>query len=61
MNAENADPDVVALYSKMGAMENIRPTAFPEGFHGKGYAVNYRYYSGMINLRMLELIILPAG
>lgn len=55
---ENADPDVVALYSKMGAMENIRANGIPmKVSHGKGYAVNYRYYSRNDQLADVELII----
>ena len=54
---ENADPDVVALYAKMGAMENIRANGIPmKVSHGKGYAVNYRYYS-RYQLADVELII----
>ena len=41
---ENADPDVVALYAKMGDMENIRANGIPmKVSHGKDHAVNYRY------------------
>lgn len=55
---ENADPDVVALYSKMGTMENIRANGIPmKVSHGKGYAVNYRYYSRNDQLADVELII----
>lgn len=55
---ENADPDVVALYSKMGAMENIRANGIPmKVSHGKGYAVNYRYYTRNDQLADVELII----
>lgn len=55
---ENADPDVVALYSKMGAMENIRANGIPmKVSHGKGYAVNYRYYTRNDQLAEVELII----
>lgn len=55
---ENADPDVVALYSKMGAMENIRANGIPmKVSHGKGYAVNYRYYFRNDQLADVELII----
>lgn len=55
---ENADPDVVALYSKMGTMENIRANGIPmKVSHGKGYAVNYRYYTRNDQLAEVELII----
>ena len=55
---ENADPNVVALYSKMGAMENIRANGIPmKVSHGKGYAVNYRYYTRNDQLAEVELII----
>lgn len=55
---ENADPDVVALYSKMGAMESIRANGIPmKVSHGKGYAVNYRYYTRNDQLAEVELII----
>ena len=55
---ENADPDVVALYSKMGAMENIRANGIPmKVSHGRGYAVNYRYYTRNDQLAEVELII----
>ena len=55
---ENADPDVVALYSKMGAMESISVNGIPmKVSHGKGYAVNYRYYTRNDQLAEVELII----
>lgn len=55
---ENADPDVVALYSKMGAMENIKANGIPmKVSHGKGYAVNYSYYPRNDQLAEVELII----
>ena len=55
---ENADPDVVALYSKMGAMENIKVNGIPiKVSHGKNHAVNYRYYSRNGQLAETELII----
>lgn len=55
---ENADPDVVALYSKMGAMENIRANGIPmKVSHGKNHAVNYRYYTRNDQLAEVELII----
>ncbi|MBU5435567.1 minor capsid protein [Pseudoflavonifractor sp. MSJ-37] len=41
---ENADPDVVALYAKMGDMENIKANGIPmKVSHGKDHAVSYRY------------------
>ena len=55
---ENADPDVVALYSKMGAMENIKANGIPiKVSHGKNHAVNYRYYPRNGQLAETELII----
>lgn len=55
---ENADPDVVALYSKMGAMENIKANGIPmKVSHGKNHAVNYRYYLRNDQLAEAELII----
>lgn len=55
---ENADPDVVALYSKMGTMENIKANGIPmKVSHGKGYAVNYSYYPRNDQLAEVELII----
>lgn len=55
---ENADPDVVALYAKMGAMENIRANGIPIKIsHGKNHAVNYRYYTRNDQLAETELII----
>ena len=55
---ENADPDVVALYSKMGAMENIRANGIPiKVSHGRNHAVNYRYYTRNDQLAEAELII----
>ncbi len=55
---ESADPDVVALYSKMGAMENIRANGIPmKVSHGKNHAVNYRYYTRNDHLTETELII----
>lgn len=55
---ENADPDVVALYAKMGDMENIRANGIPmKVSHGKNHAVNYRYYTRNDQLAEAELII----
>lgn len=55
---ENADPDVVALYAKMGDMENIRANGIPmKVSHGKNHAVNYRYYTRNDQLAEVELII----
>lgn len=55
---ENADPDVVVLYSKMGAMENIKANGIPmKVSHGKNHAVNYRYYTRNDQLAEAELII----
>lgn len=55
---ENADPDIVALYSKMGTMENIRANGIPiKVSHGKNHAVNYRYYTRNNQLAEAELII----
>jgi len=55
---ENADPDVVALYAKMGDMENIRANGIPmKVSHGKNHAVNYRYYTRNDQLAETELII----
>lgn len=57
-DCENADPDVVALYSKMGTMENIRANGIPmKVSHGKNHAVNYRYYTRNDQLAEAELII----
>jgi len=42
--SENADPDVVKLYSKMGKMENIESQGVPfKVKHTKNSAVNYQY------------------
>lgn len=55
---ENADPDVVALYAKMGDMENIRANGISmKVSHGKNHAVNYRYYTRNDQLAEAELII----
>lgn len=55
---KNADPNVVALYSKMGTMENIRANGIPiKVSHGKNHAVNYRYYTRDDQLAEAELII----
>lgn len=55
---EDADPDVVALYARMGRMENIRANGIPiKVSHGKNHAVNYRYYTRNDHLAETELII----
>lgn len=41
---ENADPNVVALYGKMGQMETIKTQGIPITVgHGQNHAVNYTY------------------
>ena len=55
---KNADPDVVALYAKMGDMENIRANKIPmKVSHGKNHAVNYHYYTQSGRLADAELVI----
>lgn len=55
---ENADPDVVALYAKMGDMENIKANGIPmKVSHGKNHAVSYRYRPSNDHIVDAELII----
>lgn len=55
---ENADPDVVALYARMGQMENIQTNGIPVAVkHTKNHAINYRYNRFTDKLVDVDVII----
>lgn len=55
---EGADPDVVALYARMGQMENIQTNGIPVAVkHTKNHAINYRYNRFTDKLVDVDVII----
>lgn len=57
-NLEGADPNVVALYNRMGKLETVESNGIPFKIsHGKNHAVSTSYYTASGNLADVKLNI----